>query len=55
MFFVNTTPRFKYHIKILIFNGILSFQIVLSFLTLLFDICDAYMDQEKIHFGAFPI
>jgi hypothetical protein len=45
MFFVNTTPRFKYHMKILIFNGILSFQIVMSFLTLLFDICDAYMDH----------
>jgi hypothetical protein len=41
--------------KILIFNGILSFQIVMSFLTLLSDISAAYMDRtENFPFWCIP-
>jgi hypothetical protein len=48
---VRTTTHFKYHKKILILSGSLSFQIVVSSLTLLSEINAKYMDlTEKIPF-----
>jgi hypothetical protein len=50
-----TTPRFRYHRKILIFNGNLSFQIVESSLTLLSKINAMYIElTENMPFWCSP-